>query len=211
MLYQIDPATYQAAYASAKAALARAEANLDPGPAQGRALSGTGEDQGGQPAGLRRCQRGAQAGRGGCRGRQGRGRDRPDQSGLHQGDRAHLRTNRPFVRDQRRAGDRQPGCGAGHDPAARPHLCGCHPVQRRAAAPEAEPGQRPAEKAMAQPGKGQAAAGGRQPLSAAGHAEVLRSHRGSEHRLRHPAGGLSRTRNRRCCPACLSAPSWRKG
>ena len=30
MLYQIDPATYQAAFASAKAALARAEANLAP-------------------------------------------------------------------------------------------------------------------------------------------------------------------------------------
>ena len=30
VLYQIDPATYQAAYASAKAALARAEANLAP-------------------------------------------------------------------------------------------------------------------------------------------------------------------------------------
>ena len=38
VLYQIDPATYQAAYTSAKAALARAEANLIPAPAQGRAL-----------------------------------------------------------------------------------------------------------------------------------------------------------------------------
>ena len=41
VLYQIDPATYQAAYASAKAAQARAEANLIPGTAQGGALSVT--------------------------------------------------------------------------------------------------------------------------------------------------------------------------
>ncbi len=38
VLYQIDPATYQAAFDSAKAAVARAEANLVPATAQGRAL-----------------------------------------------------------------------------------------------------------------------------------------------------------------------------
>ena len=51
VLYQIDPATYQAAYASAKAAEARAEANLDSRPAQAGTVQGTGEDQRGQPAG----------------------------------------------------------------------------------------------------------------------------------------------------------------
>ena len=55
VLYQIDPATYQAAYASAKAALARAEANLIPARLKAERYQGTGEDQCGQPAGLRRC------------------------------------------------------------------------------------------------------------------------------------------------------------
>ena len=52
VLYQIDPATYQAAFASAKAAQARAEANLIPARLKERTLPRTGEDQGGQPAGL---------------------------------------------------------------------------------------------------------------------------------------------------------------
>ena len=48
--------------------------------------------------------------------------------------------------DRRRSGDRQSAGRAFHYPAAQSHVCGCHPVQRRPAAPEAEPGKRPAEK-----------------------------------------------------------------
>ena len=39
-------------------------------------------------------------------------------------------------------------------------------------------------------GAGQAAAGRRLRLSVAGNTEIFRSHRGSEHRFRHPAGDL---------------------
>ena len=52
VLYQIDPATYRADYASAKAALCPGRGQSGAGPPQGRALPGSGQDQGGQPAGI---------------------------------------------------------------------------------------------------------------------------------------------------------------
>ena len=54
VLYQIDPAMYQAAYASAKAGLARAEANVTSVRARAERYKELRANQRGQPAGLRR-------------------------------------------------------------------------------------------------------------------------------------------------------------
>ena len=111
VLYQIDPAPFQAALDNAKAALARAEANLPAIRLAGRALQGAARRQGGQPAGLRRRRRRAEAGRGRGRVLEGGGGDRPHQPGLHPDHRAHLRPHRQVQRDRRRPRDRVPAAG----------------------------------------------------------------------------------------------------
>ena len=65
VLYQIDPATYQAAYDSAAGRRWRAPRRIaHAARTQGRALRRAGEDQGGEQAGQRRRGGGAEAGRG---------------------------------------------------------------------------------------------------------------------------------------------------
>ena len=62
LLFQIDPAPYQAAVDSAKAVLAKAQANLRAGQRTGDALQAAGRRQGHQRAGVRQRAGGAGAG-----------------------------------------------------------------------------------------------------------------------------------------------------
>ena len=121
-LYQLDDATYRAEYASAKAALARAEATLNTARLNARrsadlvAINAVSqqEDENAVAA--------LQAGRGrrrGCGGRRAARRRDPRLRAHHL---AHHRADRQVVGHAGRAGDREPGRAARHRPAARSGL-----------------------------------------------------------------------------------------
>jgi membrane fusion protein (multidrug efflux system) len=113
-LYQIDPATYQAAYNSAAAGLAQAQATATAAKLKAdryRTLVESGavskqdndDAQAADPAGRRQCRR-----------PEGRRRRRPHQPRLHQGAVADLGPHRQELGDPRRPGHRQPGRRPGH-------------------------------------------------------------------------------------------------
>ena len=116
-LYQIDPATYEAALDSAQAALMKAEANVTPARLKAerfrellaiKAVSKQeyDEDQVRQMAPPRPEQGG------GAAGEPRRREDRPHQPGIHQSPFPHFRAHRQVGVHARRAGDRQSGAGA---------------------------------------------------------------------------------------------------
>ena len=145
LLYQIDPAPYQAAFEQAKAALAVAEANLPPARSRAERLKGLVEiravgqqDYDEAAAALLRAEAGVASARAAVR-------ERAHQPRLHAAQGADLGADRQVVGDAGRARHRLPADAARHDPAARPHLRRRHAVERRPAAPAPEPGERPAE------------------------------------------------------------------
>ena len=118
VLYQIDPATYQAAYDSAKAAQARAEANLIPARLKEERfrdlvkIKGVSQQEYDDAfAALKQSEADVASSQGG-------GGNRPDQPGLHQGNGSYFRADRPFNGYRRGAGDRQSTDGAGDHTAA---------------------------------------------------------------------------------------------
>ena len=89
--------------------------------------------------------------------------DDPHQSGLHQDHRPHLGPGRQIQRH--RGGDRDglSAHGPGDDPADGPHLCGCAPIDRRAAAPEAQDDPGPPQPEREEPEQGRPDPGRRKP------------------------------------------------
>ena len=81
----------------------------DAGDGAGRALQAAARSERGQQAGIHQRGRGAETGRGRCRGRPRRAADQPDQPRLCDGDRADLGPHRPRAGDRGRAG--RPGRG----------------------------------------------------------------------------------------------------
>ncbi len=154
VLYQIDPAMYEAAYASAAAGLARAEANVTSIRAKVERYKELVDDRRGQPAGLRRRGSGPQAGRGRYRGEQGRRGDGPHQPGIYPRHRAHYRAHRQIERDRGRPCHSEPGHPLHDDPAARPDLRGRDPVERQPAAAAAQHGSRAGSRTAVPAGRG---------------------------------------------------------
>ncbi len=134
LLYQIDPAPYQAAYDQAKAALAVAEANLPPARSRAERLKGLVEihavgqqDYDDAGAALLRAEAGVASARAAVR-------ERAHQPLLHAAQGADLGPHRQVVGHAGRPGHRLPADASRHDPAARSHLRRRHAVERRPAA-----------------------------------------------------------------------------
>ncbi|MGS0756173.1 efflux RND transporter periplasmic adaptor subunit [Roseateles sp. GG27B] len=139
-LFQIDAAPYRAAYESALAQMAKAQANLSQAAAQAERNKPLVEAKA-ISHGYRR---------GGCRqagrGRRGRcSRRHPDRQverrlrGIHH----HLRPHRSGAGDRRRAGQRGRGDAVGTDPTDLVRLRQLHPIGQRGAATAPLAGQRP--------------------------------------------------------------------
>ena len=111
-LYQIDPATYEAALDSAQAALMKAEANVTPARLKAerfrellaiKAVSKQEYDD--AQAAFKQAEADVAVNRAAVK-------TRPYQSGIHQSPFPHFRTHRQVGVHARRAGDRQSGAGA---------------------------------------------------------------------------------------------------
>ena len=205
VLYQIDPAPFQAALNTAEAALNRSQANGALDPVARRALQGLAGRQGRQPAGLRRCDQRPEPGRSRHSVLEsGRG-DGPHQSGVHAGHRADLRSHRTIHRDRWGSRDGVSAGGPGDHSATGSHLRRCAAVDRRVAAFEAPPARMAGSTRMG-PNQnkvtliledGTAYAHG-------GDTAVPRCHGGSDDRLRHSPDRLPQSRTGSSCRACSS-------
>ena len=173
VLYQIDPAAYQATYNSAKAALSRAEANLIPLRLKaGRyaelvkinAVSQQEYDD--ANAALKQAEADVESGKAAV-----------------ESARINLDYTRVTAPISGRIGRSSVTNGAlvtANQPAALATIQQLSPIyvdvvqsSAELLQPEAEPGERRVEERWRSPGKGQACAGGRQSLSIAGHTEVF--------------------------------------
>ena len=130
VLYEIDPAPYQAALDSALGTLARAEANATTARLKEerfkqllatKAISKQDYDDALANRAHLRCGRAF---------REGGGADGADQSRLHQSDFAGRRAHRHFAGDRGRLRAGEHGDPARHGAAARPRLCGRDPGQQ---------------------------------------------------------------------------------
>ena len=135
VLYQIDPATYQANLDSAKANLARAEANVAPARLKMQRFKDlvnisavSKQEFEDAEAAYKQALADFQLVAG-----------RAPLPGLYQSDLPHLRAERPLSGDAGRAGDGKPVQPADHRAAARSRLCGRDPVQHGSPAPQAFP------------------------------------------------------------------------
>ena len=153
VLYQIDPASFEAALKNAEAALTRSRANLPAVQSRvdryqellaEKAVSQ--QDYDDATAALRQVEADIQV-------LAGHGGNRPHQPGLHAHHRAHLRAHRPLQCNRRGHRDRLSAGGPGDHPAAQSHLRGCAPVDHRTAAPETAPGRRPPQPGMQTPAR----------------------------------------------------------
>ncbi len=127
-LYQIDPASYQAAYDSALAAEQKAEAAVPSAQAKVERYQGLIKQNAVSKQDLDDAIAALAAGQGGRRRGEGQRGDGADQSQLHQDHRADRGTHRQVVVDAGCPGDRQPDHGAHHHPHDRSHQCRCHRV-----------------------------------------------------------------------------------
>ena len=138
VLYQIDPATYQANLDSAKANLARAEANVAPARLKMQRF----KDLVNISAVSKQEFEDAEAAYKQALADVGVNKaavENAHPSGLYQSDLPHLRAERPLSGDAGRAGDGKPVQPADHRAAARSRLCGRDPVQHGSPAPQAFP------------------------------------------------------------------------
>ena len=196
LLYQIDPAPYQAALASAQAAVLKAQAAVRTAQTTVGRYPPAFRRRGDQPPGPRFRGRHAAAGPGRRRLRPGAGADRQHQPRLYPRHRADRRQDQPLLGDRRRPGHRQPDPAAGDGDPAQPDLCRHRAAQSHPVEAEAGTGQRPAQDGWRRPGRGQADPGGRLHLRSAGQAAVLRGDGGPGHRGGHAARHLPQ----RCRP-----------
>ena len=157
VLYQIDPATYQAAYNSAKAAFARAEANLIPARLKAgryqelvKINAVSQQDYDDASAALKLAEADLEAGKAAL-----------ETARINL---AYTKVTAPISGRIGRSSvtngalcNRKSACCAGHHPGAQFHICGCHAVQLRNAAPESEPRQRLAQEQRCGPGKSETA------------------------------------------------------
>ena len=176
MLYRLDPSTYQAAYDSARAAIAKAEASVQTArrnvernkelvaikfvsqQAYDDAVTTLRQNE----ADLAAAKAATEA-----------ARINLAYTNVVAADRG---PDRQVGSDSGCAGHRQPADGARDDPADESDVCRHHPVVHRSPSPEAGNGERGVEAGARRRGTRDAATRGRHELSSRGHPAVLRCH-----------------------------------
>ena len=200
VLYQIDPALYQAAYDSAKANLAQAEASLFSARLLAERYAELVETEAVSRQQNDDAQAALQAGRGPGRRGARRARHRAHQPGVHADHRARRRPRVRVGLHAGRAGDRRAGGRAHHGAPARPDPRGHHAVERAVGGPAAAARERPPAPGGRRSDRGAVAPRGRQPLRARGHPGLHGRRRRRDHRHGHAADGVPEPACACCCP-----------